>query len=103
MGVEIEAQHESEVRQIRTRETQLENMDKLNNLTQSVNDIDLSPIESNTNDIKDLIITNLDDQIDLNDIFDELKNITKEIKNLKKSQTTMVKKVNKIDKQIQEG
>lgn len=100
MGVEIEAQNESEVRQIKARETQLENMERLNNLTETINDINIDNIEYTTNDIKDLLVTNLDEQTNLDDIFDAVKDIAKEISSIKKSQTNVVKKVNSIEKQV---
>lgn len=100
MGVEIEAQNESEVRQIKARETQLENMERLNNLTETINDINIDNIEYTTNDIKDLLVTNLDEQTNLDDIFDAVKDIAKEVSSIKKSQTNVVKKVNSIEKQM---
>ena len=100
MGVEIEAQNESEVRQIKARETQLENMERLNDLTETINDINIDNIEYTTNDIKDLLVTNLDEQTNLDDIFDAVKDIAKEVSSIKKSQTNVVKKVNSIEKQI---
>lgn len=100
MGVEIEAQNESEVRQIKARETQLENMERLNDLTETINDINIDNIEYTTNDIKDLLVTNLDEQTNLDDIFDAVKDIAKEISSIKKSQTNVVKKVNSIEKQV---
>lgn len=100
MGVEIEAQNESEVRQIKARETQLENMERLNNLTETINDINIDNIEYTTNDIKDLLVTNLDEQTNLDDIFDAVKDIAKEVSSIKKSQTNVVKKVNSIEKQV---
>lgn len=100
MGVEIEAQNESEVRQIKARETQLENMKRLNDLTETINDINIDNIEYTTNDIKDLLVTNLDEQTNLDDIFDAVKDIAKEVSSIKKSQTNVVKKVNSIEKQM---
>lgn len=100
MGVEIEAQNESEVRQIKARETQLENMERLNDLTETINDINIDNIEYTTNDIKDLLVTNLDKQTNLDDIFDAVKDIAKEVSSIKKSQTNVVKKVNSIEKQM---
>lgn len=100
MGVEIEAQNESEVRQIKARETQLENIERLNNLTETINDINIDNIEYTTNDIKDLLVTNLDEQTNLDDIFDAVKDIAKEVSSIKKSQTNVVKKVNSIEKQM---
>lgn len=100
MGVEIEAQNESEVRQIKARETQLENMERLNDLTETINDINIDNIEYTTNDIKDLLVTNLDEQTNLDDIFDAVKDIAKEVSSIKKSQTNVVKKVNSIEKQM---
>ena len=100
MGVEIEAQNESEVRQIKARETQLENIERLNDLTETINDINIDNIEYTTNDIKDLLVTNLDEQTNLDDIFDAVKDIAKEVSSIKKSQTNVVKKVNSIEKQM---
>ena len=104
MGIEIEAQDNSEVMQVRSRELQLENTEKLEQIipiVDTINDIDLQAIESNTNDIKDMIVTNIDEQIDLNEINNQVTQLSKGITELKKAHTRLNNSVKDLSKQIQ--
>lgn len=103
MGLEIEAQHELEVRQVRARELQLENVDKLDEISNTLDDVDLASVETNTNEIKDLIITNIDSQVDLDDIYQALNKVSQGISDIKRNQTNLNKKINDIQNQINEG
>lgn len=101
MGFEMEAQDEIEFRQVRARELQLDNTDKLNELSDALNDVDLSNIESNTNDIKSFVITNLENQTDLDDIYQVINKVAQGIADIKRNQTNLNKKINDIQKQIE--
>ena len=101
MGFEMEVQDEIEFRQVRARELQLDNTDKLNELSDALNDVDLSNIESNTNDIKSFVITNLENQTDLDDIYQVINKIAQGISDIKRNQTNLNKKINDIQKQIE--
>lgn len=104
MGVHIEAQDNSEVIQIRSRELQLENTEKLEQMipiVETIENVDLNAIESNTNDIKDMIINNIDEQIDLNDIADALNKTNKGITELKKSMTRLSNTVKEMNEKLE--
>lgn len=101
MGFEMEAQDEIEFRQVRARELQLDNTDKLNELSDALNDVDLSNIESNTNDIKSFVITNLENQTDLDDIYQVINKVAQGIADIKRNQTNLNKKINDIQKKIE--
>ena len=101
MGFEMEVQDEIEFRQVKARELQLDNTDKLNELSDALNDVDLSNIESNTNDIKSFVITNLENQTDLDDIYQVINKVAQGIADIKRNQTNLNKKINDIQKQIE--
>lgn len=99
MGVEIEVQNYEEVIQIKSRELQLENTEKLNNLTpivESIGDVNLSQIESDASEIKDMIVQNLDEQTDLDEINKSIESLNKNISTLKGNLTKISKKIDKI-------
>ncbi len=110
MGVEIEAQNHSEVMQVRSRELQLENTEKLEYMipiVESIEEVDLQNVESNTNEIKDMIVNNIDNQVDLDVLADSLEKTNKGITELKKSITRlsnsmkeMSEKLDKLDGDI---
>ena len=104
MGVEIEAQDNAELMHIRSRELQLENTEKLEQIipiVETISDVDLQNIESNTNDIKDMIITNIDNQTDLDKIADVLEKTTKGITEVKKSITRLTNTVKEMNEKIE--
>lgn len=101
MGFELEAQDEIEFRQIRARELQLDNTDKLNQVSDALSDVDLSSIESQTKEIKSLVITNLEEQTNLDDIFANINKIAQGISDIKRSQTNLNKKLNELQNQIE--
>lgn len=101
MGFEMEVQDEIEFRQVKARELQLDNTDKLNELSDTLSDVDLSNIESNTNDIKSFVITNLENQTDLDDIYQVINKVAQGIADIKRNQTNLNKKINDIQKQIE--
>ena len=93
MGVHIEAQDNAELVQIRSRELQMENTEKLDNIipiVETIDNVDLNTMENNTNEIKDMIVNNIDNQANLDDIAQELTKISKSVTELKKSNTRLM-------------
>lgn len=65
MGIHLEVQDEQEVIQLRSRELQLENTEKLENImpiVETINEVDLNKIETSTSEIKNIVSSNLEDQ-----------------------------------------
>ena len=102
MGVEMEGQDSNEVQHIRTRETQMENMEKLNNVTDMVDNLNIDGIESDTKTIRDVVMNNLENQANLDDISDTLDKIAQGITDIKRSQTNLNKKINDIQEKVGE-
>ena len=105
MGIHIETQSTQEAMQVRSRELQIENTEKLNDIIPIVEDIeniDLNKIESNTQDIKDMIIENLDNQTNLDDILDAINSVGKNISTVKGQVTKLSKKVEALENKITE-
>lgn len=102
MGIEIEGQSVDEAKHIRTRELQKDNMEKLNDINEMVDNINLDGIESDTKTIKDMVINNLENQTNLDDISESLEKITKGITDIKRSQTNLNKKINEIQDKVGE-
>lgn len=106
MGVQIEVQDHTEVMQVKSRELQLENTEKLNNLTpivENIGDVNLSQIESDASDIKNIVIQNLDEQTDLDEIHESIEKINKNISILKGQVTKTSKKIDQIIEILNEG
>lgn len=106
MGVQIEVQDHTEVMQVKSRELQLENTEKLNNLTpivESIGDVNLSQIESDASDIKNIVVQNLDEQTDLDEIHESIEKINKNISILKGQITKTSKKIDQIIEILNEG
>lgn len=105
MGIEIEGQSESEVKQIRSRELQLESVDKLNNMipiVSTLDNIDLEKVESQTTEIKNIVSQNLEDQPNIEDIMEKISVLSKEVKGLKKSTTQLKKTLTDLKKILNE-
>lgn len=99
MGTHIEVQHKDEVMQIRSRELQLENTKKLNNIipvVEEINNVNLSQIESNTSEIKDIVSQNLEEQTNLDDINDTVNKLNKNVSTIKGQFTKLSKKVDEL-------
>lgn len=106
MGVQIEVQDHTEVMQIKSRELQLENTEKLNNLTpivEGIGDVNLSQIESDASDIKNIVTQNLDEQTDLDEIHESIERINKNISTLKGQVTKTSKKIDQIIEILDKG
>lgn len=96
MGEYIEVQEEQEVMQIRSRELQLESVEKLNDIVpviENIDNVDLNKIELDTSEIKSMIVTNLDEQANLDDILESIDKLNKNISSLKGQITKLSKKL----------
>lgn len=105
MPVHIEAQSEEEVRQVRSRELQLESVEKLNNMIPIVNtldNVDLEKVEKQTDQIKEIVNQNLEEQPNIEEITKQINALTKEVKNLKKSATQLKKTLSELKKILKE-
>lgn len=105
MPVHIEAQSEEEVRQVRSRELQLESVEKLNNMIPIVNtldNVDLEKVERQTDQIKEIVNQNLEEQPNIEEITKQINALTKEVKNLKKSATQLKKTLSELKKILKE-
>lgn len=103
MGIHLEVQDEQEVIQLRSRELQLENTEKLENImpiVETINEVDLNKIETSTSEIKNIVSSNLEDQPDLQDILKEIQKINKNIGTVKSQVTKLSKEVKEIAKQV---
>lgn len=103
MGIHLEVQNEQEVIQLRSRELQLENTEKLENImpiVETINEVDLNKIETSTSEIKNIVSSNLEDQPDLQDILNEIQKINKNIGTVKSQITKLSKEVKEIAKQV---
>ena len=65
MGIEMEGQTPEEHQQIRTRELQKESLAKLNQVNDMVNDINLDGVTQDTQTIKNVVMSNLENQANL--------------------------------------
>ena len=91
--------------QIRSRELQQDNTEKLDNLipiVETINDTDFSKIESDTSEIKEIVIQNLEEQTNLDDIVESLNKVSNNISNLKGSVTKLSKKLESMNKILEE-
>ena len=103
MGIHLEVQDEQEVIQLRSRELQLKNTEKLENImpiVETINEVDLNKIETSTSEIKNIVSSNLEDQPDLQDILKEIQKINKNIGTVKSQITKLSKEVKEIAKQV---
>lgn len=103
MGIHLEVQNEQEVIQLRSRELQLENTEKLENImpiVETINEVDLNKIEASTSEIKNIVSSNLEDQPDLQDILKEIQKINKNIGTVKSQVTKLSKEVKEVAKQV---
>lgn len=103
MAVHLEVQDEQEVMQLRSRELQIENTNKLESIipiVETINDVDLNKIETSTSEIKNIVSNNLEDQPDLQDILAEIQKINKNIGTVKSQITKLSKEVKEISKKV---
>lgn len=102
MGVEMEGQNSNQVQHIRTRETQKENMEKLEQVTDMVDGLNIDGIETDTKTIKNVVMENLENQANLDDISNTLNKVVQGITDIKRSQTNINKKINELQDKVGE-
>lgn len=102
MGIEMEGQSFDEVKDIRTRETQKENIKKLNEVTDMIDNINIDGVETDTKVIKNIVMNNLEKQANLDDISQSLDKVAQGISDIKRSQTNINKKINELQEKIGE-
>lgn len=116
MAVQFEAQSEDDVKQIRSRELQLESVEKLNDIIPVINNVDLEKIETQTTEIKNIVNQNLEEQPDIQEVIDKVSDMAegfasladsidslkKSTTQLKKSVTEVKNNVKKIDEKLEE-
>jgi hypothetical protein len=102
MAIEMEGQSSNEVQHIRTREAQRENVEKLNQVTDMVNNINIDGIETDTKEIKNVVLNNLENQTNLDDISTTLDKVVQGITDIKRSQTNINKKINELQDKVGE-
>lgn len=100
MAIEMEGQTPEEHQQIKTREIQRESVEKLEAVTDMVDNFNIDIIESDTQIIKDIVMSNLEEQTNIDDVADALNKVVQGITDIKRSQTNLNKKINEIQKQI---
>lgn len=106
MAIHFEAQEEQEVMQIRSRELQLDSVKKMEEeivpVVENINDVNFNKIESDTNEIKDMVINNLDDQPDISELLETMKEVSKGISVMKGQITKVSNKVTELSNSVEE-
>lgn len=102
MAIEMEGQTKEEHARIRAREIQIENIEKLNNVTDMVDNINIDGIEQDTKTIKEVVLNNLENQIDLDDLAENINKISQGISDIKRNQTNINKKIKDIQEKVGE-
>lgn len=103
MGIHLEVQNEQEVMQLRSRELQLKNTEKLNSIipiVETIDEVDLNKIETSTSEIKDIVSNNLEEQPDLQVLLEEIQKINKNISTLKSQITKLSKEVKELSNKV---
>lgn len=100
MAIEMEGQTPEEHQQIKTREIQRESVEKLEAVSDMVDNFNIDGIESDTQTIKNIVMNNLEDQTNIDDIAETLGKVAQGISDIKRNQTNINKKINEIQKQI---
>lgn len=105
MAIHIEPQEEQEVMQIRSRELQLDSIQKMEEMVpvvENINNINFDKIESDTNEIKDIVVNNLDDQPDISELLDMMKEVSKSISTMKGQITKVSNKVTELSNSVED-
>lgn len=106
MGKHIEVQEHREVMEIKSRELQRENTEKLNDIipvVQAIDNVDLNQIESNTSEIKDIVAQNLEEQPNLEEVTEGIEKLSKSISSMKSQITKLSKTINELNKALEES
>lgn len=99
MAIHIEGQYEDEVIQIKSRELQMDNTEKLNEIipvVETINDVNLSRMELDTSEIKDIVSQNLEEQANLDDISESIDKLNKNLSTLKGQITKLSNKIDRV-------
>lgn len=102
MAIEMEGQTPEEHQEIKTREIQKESIERLETVSDMVDNLNIDGIESDTQTIKNIVMNNLEDQTNIDDIAETLGKVAQGISDIKRNQTNINKKINEIQKQIGE-
>ena len=102
MGFEIEGQNHKEYQEIKSRENQMENISKINQVIDMVNNINMDDIIQDTTTIKNIVVENLENQTNLDDVIDAINKVSKGITDIKRSQTNLNKKIKELEEKIGE-
>lgn len=105
MGVHIEAQTDNEFRQIKARELQQENLAKLDKMVpvvENLESIDLGTVENNTQEIKNVVLENLENQPNIDVVVEKINDIEEKVQTIKKNITEIKKKNTQISKELKE-
>lgn len=102
MPTYIEAQDDDILKQVRARETQLENMEKLELISDAVDNINVDDIAVTTTEIKEVVIDNLQNQPNIEDLLSGINKISQGITDIKRNQTNLNKKINDIQAVVDE-
>lgn len=100
MAIEMEGQTAEEHQQIKTREIQKESVEKLEKVTDMVDNLNIDIIESDTQVIKNVVMNNLENQTNIDDIAETLDKVAKGISDIKRNQTNLNKKIKDIQEKI---
>ena len=106
MAVHFEAQEEEEVVQIRSRELQLESIEKMEKMVPVVENIDsinINKIESNTNEIKNMVTNNLEQQPDISELYNMIEDLSKNLSTIKGQITKVSNKITELSNSIDEN
>lgn len=102
MGFEIEGQNHKEHQEIKSREAQMENISKINQVIDMVDNINVDDIIQDTTTIKNIVIENLENQTNLDDVVEAINKVSKGITDIKRSQTNLNKKIKELEEKIGE-
>ena len=102
MGVHIEVQDTDIIKQVRARETQLDNIERLNTISEAVDNINTESIEITTNEIKNIVQDNLQEQPNLDEILESMQKVAQGISDIKRSQTNLNKKIKDLQTTVDE-
>lgn len=102
MGFEIEGQNQKEYQEIKSREHQLENISKINEVIDMVDNINMDDVLQDTTIIKNIVTENLENQTNLDDVIEAINKVNKGITDIKRSQTNLNKKIKELEDKIGE-
>ena len=102
MGFEIEGQNHKEYQEIKSRENQMDNLSKINEVIDMVDNINMDDILEDTATIKNIVTENLEKQTNLDDLVEMINKVSKGISDIKRNQTNLNKKMKELEEKIGE-